>query len=670
MNKKTVIIALGVLLAGCAHSPFDEFKGWEKKFVAEAVDIGAFENPTFDDVSKFGKSDIGEIGAGFGFNGNGGLRIHPSGKTFSYRFPLKARLEKGKRYVFTADVRGHGKAWGKAVMDATFTNPRKYASGCGAWGTSSTPLADGWQHQEVEVVAKHEPEKIEYHFMIYGGVSAEDWSNGVHCVDVDNIQIRLAAPKWYFCNTWPAYNLVHADEGRVRFNSSFWGDFFGPEAKPVYACELVTAEGKLLGGTVCTADADGNFTADFGPLAYRGPAKVRVTLYDRHARQMRGVHEIDVTVAVPVRDRNLFIREDGVVLRDGKPYMPIGFYTSLADAQKFDMKGVEEHFKRLHDGGFNAIMDYQTYSLQGERRKQFYALAEKYGIGIIDDSFNWENGRALADPGKREAIARRAREIAAMPAHIGWYTMDEAPEGAVPHLDRLRRMLNEVAPGKVVNTCNIMRAAPYLPTADIQGGDSYPVKKGSGSTLMDSHERVSKVRACTPAAIWYAPQCYNWARMTKGAATNAVLYRKVGREPTMEEMLSVALCMVQDGTTGFLFYAYFDLIECPVPEYREPRWAAMVEIAKVLRSLEPFIMSGEKIVDLSHADKADETRVVALSDGRGGRRIIVCGLGQKHEATFTLPAEYGKPKSRLGHVTCANGTYTFTGGPFSCDILE
>ena len=661
-------IEIGIITFAAALTGFaGEFDGYTKNILEESRDIGAFGDGSFENPSEspaLGKN--AELGR-YGVNGGNGLRIRPTGKTYSYRFPLRVPLQKGKRYVFAADVRGHGKTWGKAVMDAMFTNPRKYASGCGAWGTSSTPLADGWQHQEVEVVAKHEPEKIEYHFMIYGGVGAEDWSNGVHYVDVDNIQIRLAAPKWYLCNTWPVHNLVHADEGRVRFNSSFWGDFFGPEAKPAYACELVPGrDGARPSRVVCVADANGNFTADFGKQTYRGPAKLRVTLYDRQARQMRGMREIDVTVAVPVRDRNLFIRENGVVLRDGKPYMPIGFYTGLADVQKFDMKGVEEHFKRLHDGGFNAIMDYQSYSLQGERRKQFYALAEKYGIGIIDDSFNWESGRVLSDPGKREAIVRRAREIAALPAHIGWYTMDEAPEGAVPHLDRIRRLLNEVAPGKVVNTCNIMRAAPYLPTADIQGGDSYPVKKGSDGTLMDPHGRVSKVKACQPAAIWYAPQCFNWANRKLPPEE----YKKAGREPTMEEMLSVALCMVQDGTTGFLFYAYFDLIECPVPEYREARWAAMVEIAKVLRSLEPFIMSGEKIVDLPHADKADETHVVALSDGKGGRRVIVCGLGQKHEATFTLPEGCGKLKSCLGHVTCANGTYTFTGGPFSCDVLE
>ena len=143
-------IEIGIITLAAALTGFaGEFDGYGKMVLEEAVDIGAFENPTFDDVSKYGKSGIGEIGAGFGFNGNGGLRIHPNGKTFSYRFPLKARLEKGKRYIFSADVRGHGKAWGKAVMDAMFVNPRKYASGCGAWHTNVSPLSDGWMHQEV-----------------------------------------------------------------------------------------------------------------------------------------------------------------------------------------------------------------------------------------------------------------------------------------------------------------------------------------------------------------------------------------------------------------------------------------------------------------------------------------------------------------------------------------
>ena len=658
-------IEIGIITLAAALTGFaGEFDGYGKMVLEEAVDIGAFENPTFDDVSKYGKSGIGEIGAGFGFNGNGGLRIHPNGKTFSYRFPLKARLEKGKRYIFSADVRGHGKAWGKAVMDAMFVNPRKYASGCGAWHTNVSPLSDGWMHQEVEVVAKHEPEKIEYSFMIHGGVGAEDWSNGVHYVDVDNIQIRLAAPKWYLCNTWPVHNLVHADEGRVRFNSSFWGSFFGPEAKPAYACELVTADGKLLGRAVCVADRDGNFTADFGNQAYRGPAKLRVTLYDRAARLERGSREIDVTVAVPERSRRLFVKENGVVLKDGKPFMPLGFYTGLADAGKHDLKSVEYHLRRLHEAGFDTIMDYQTYSLKGKRRDAFYALCEKYGINVLADDFKETDFPSFEK--RMPAFRKLATELAKYPAIIGWYTMDESPESAVGPLSSLRRMLNEVAPGRMVNTCNINRAAPYLPTADIQGGDSYPVSRREGCSLMDPHERVSKVKACRPAAIWYAPQCFNWANRKLPPEE----YKKAGREPTMEEMLSVALCMVQDGTTGFLFYAYFDLIECPVPEYREARWAAMVEIAKVLRSLEPFVMSGEKIVDIHCSDKADETRVVALSDGEGNRRVIVCGLGRKHEATFTLPVGCGKLKSRLGHVTEQNGTYTFAGGPFSCDVLE
>jgi len=662
--KMTAIAAALLALTGCVS----EFDGYGKLVLDEAVDINAFENPNFDDVSKFGKAGaIGETGSGYGFNGNGGLRIRPTSKTYTYRFPLKARLEKGKRYVFSADVRKHGKATGAMVMDAMFADPHKYAPGCSAWGTCSTPLPDGWVHQEVEVVAKHEPEKMDYHFMVYGTVGSDDFASGEHYVDVDNVQIRLASPKWYFCNTWPVHNLVHADEGRVRCNSSFYGDFFGPEARPAYACELAAADGARLGYAVCEADADGNFTADFGKLSYRGPAKLRVTLYDRQARLERGSREIDVTVAVPERGKRLFVQENGVVLKDGKPFMPLGFYTGLADAQKHDMKSVEYHLKRLHEAGYDTIMDYQTYSLNGKRRDDFYALCDKYGIFVLADDFKETNFPSFKK--RMPQFRKRAEELAKYPAIIGWYTMDEAPENATGPLSSLRRMLNEVAPGRMVNTCNIMRAAPYLPTADIQGGDSYPVSQNREASLMDPHGRVSKVKACAPAAIWYAPQCYNWARM-KPNRKDPETYRKSGREPTMEEMLSVALCMVQDGTTGFLFYAYFDMIECPVPEWRESRWASMVEIAKALRSLEPFIMSGEKIVDLPHVDKAEETRVTALSDGKGAKRVIVCGLNHRHEATFTLPPEFGKLKSRLGHITCKDGVYTFTGGTFSCDVLE
>ena len=134
--------------AAAAVSPLDEFKGWKKMIVEESVDIKAFEHGDFESSKAGMYLKYGEIGR-YGVNGGGGLRIRPVSKAQSFVFPLKARLEKGKRYIFSADVRAHGKADGRAVMDAKFAKTGKYAGGCGAWGTCVEKLADGWTHQSL-----------------------------------------------------------------------------------------------------------------------------------------------------------------------------------------------------------------------------------------------------------------------------------------------------------------------------------------------------------------------------------------------------------------------------------------------------------------------------------------------------------------------------------------
>lgn len=650
----------------CASVGTAELDGYETRIVEEARDIGAFANGSFEDMGQYGPvGAFAEIGR-YGVNANGGIRLRPNGDTIHHVFKLVGRLEKGRRYVFWADVKPHGKAKGLAVCDTVFKGSNKPAPGCSAWNTCSEDIGDGWQRQRAELIARFEPEELDYQFKIYGKVAGDDPSAPENYVDVDNIRIEVAAPKWYLCNTWPIHNYVYADEGRMRFNSTFWGPFVEKDSDLVYGCRLVAA-GRELGTCLVAPDAKGNFTADFGAVAVSGPAKVSVTLYDRRHRLNRGTREIDVTVVAPDRAKGVFVKENGVVLKDGKPFMPLGFYTDLAYADRHDLPDVERHFKRLRDAGFDTIMDYGTYTLHGERRAAFYRLAEACGIHVIDDSFGSDVHTKLA--ANREALRRKALEIAAFPAHLGWYTMDEAPESAVPGLSVLRRFLNELTPGKVVNTCNIMRAAPYLPTADIAGGDCYPVKKGSPNTLEEADRRLKEVADCRPAAIWYAPQCYNWARMVKGR-TDPDVYRSCGREPTFMEMLSVALAMAMNDTTGFLFYAYFDMIECPIPEWRAQRWADMAKIARELRALEPFLMSGERKVELAHTDRREAARVQLLSDGKGRRRILVIGLYRDHETAFAPPAGCGRFRSRFGLTTVEDGQHVFRAGEFACDILE
>ena len=669
---KTVMTcaAVAALATAFAGSPFDEFKGWKKNIVTEAVDIGAFANGSFEDASD--KTPVrahGELGR-YGVNGGGGLRISDIQGNFGYVFTLKAPLKKGVRYICTADVRPHGDAFGRLVMDAYYRNPTRYASGMGAWHTNYGEPENGWLHESVEVVPKCDSEEVEYRFMVYCGLKRGGVPGPENYVDVDNIRIESAAPKWYFCNVWPVHNQIYADEGRIRINSSFYGDFFKEGAKPVYACRLVAEDGKTLGERVATPDENGSFTLDFGKLDYTGKACLKTALCDRAARENRGSRTLDLTVLVPERDKRLFVKENGVVLKDGKPFMPLGFYTSFGDRKLHDLTSVEKHLKRLREAGFDATMDYSSYQLNGKYRDDFYALYDKYGMWMLADDFKvWINDPKFDE--KFPAWEKNAQALVKYPSIIGFYTMDENPEEAVPRLTRLRRMLNEVAPGRMVNISNIARPEPYLPACDIPGGDNYPIGPSKDAVLWETHRRLSTMQRCSdPAPVWWAPQCYNWGAGKPGALTNAVLFKAVGREPTHEENLSVALCTVADGAKGFFFYSYFDLLRCPVPEYREQRWNSMCEIAKVLRRLEPFIMSGERIVELPHEDRKDETLVKALSDGKGRYRVIVCGLRKQHETVFSLPREYGDLKPLLGNAKRENGRWVFRGKDFSCDLFE
>jgi hypothetical protein len=301
-----------------------------------------------------------------------------------------------------------------------------------------------------------------------------------------------------------------------------------------------------------------------------------------------------------------------------------------------------------------------------EDREFFYGLCSKYGIRVLADDFAGYQHKA----DRLHEIAAQAKELAKYPAVLGWYTMDEASEDKVPLLDRIRRELNAVTPGHIVLTCNIMSPPPYLPTADVQGGDSYPVSERPDCSLEGTENYMRRAYACRPAAGWHAPQALNWANYRRGALDDKDVYLKSGREPEENEMLAVALCFAANGVTGFTFYSYFDIYRGPFPELYEKRWEKVKKVGAAMKDLEPFIVSGRKILEIGRTDVKGISRVVAMTDGNGGVRVLVYGLTRDNECTFRLPKAFGKMASPCGNVREKDGVYTYSGREFTCDILK
>ncbi|HNX03876.1 MAG TPA: hypothetical protein PKI32_00145 [Opitutales bacterium] len=682
MNNTLVSVFFAASLAGCGFLDTDEFTGYAQVDVNPPVELGLIANGSFESCGATGFIDNYAETGRFGINGGGGVRVHVKGQNPLFwflpdkdaRFLPKGALPKnfrnGVKYTATVDVHPNPKTDIFVSFNSDVGNSKvdKRPHADMSTRQTKTDLGDGWYRIQQTFTVANDPQEFPHWLYLWLRTNAKADPNSPEAyVDFDNFTFREESPSWYCCNTWPICNQIYSDEGRIRFNSFFFGAYLEDGAVPAYGVELLKGDdGRLLARASASADEHGNFTADLGMFGYEGPVKARVTVYDRKCRLRYESRMIELAaVKKPVNPKGITVTENGVVLKDGRPFMPIGFYTGLCKiTSEADLAFAEFHLKRLHEAGFDTIMDYSGYMLDGELGRKFLKLCERYKIWFIAD----EPSGVMYEKEPSRAIAR-TKYFAESPAVIGFYTMDEQPEEAIPRLERVRRMMNEVAPGRIVNICNIMRPAPYLPIADIQGGDGYPISKAPTSSLASCHKYVTNMMNCAPAAIWWAPQAYNWARMVKGYKDPEV-YRMSGREPTEHEMLSVALCNAADGVTGFLFYSYFDIIECPVKEWREGRFAAMTNICRYLKEIEPFIMSGEKRVPVPAVDTKDPVRATALSDGAGKRIVIVCGLGKDHESEVIVPPEFGDLKPRFGNMKKKNGKWMFKGKDFTCDVLE
>ena len=648
----------------------EDFSSFRRADFAPSVPLKAFANPEFEDRTAFGKVDKHlTIGPSYGFNGTAGARLWAWQKVLYYPFRTAFRLEPGKKYRFSYMGKSH--AWGATTVEWELVrNGRKIDA---ALGPTSTDLGGGWVKRELVIAPKvPQQEGDESRILIIatqrGRESVSDQAENY--IDIDNFTLREDVPDWYVAHAWPTHNKVYNDNGRVRLCSFFKGAYVPKDADPVYEVKLLDKAGETIVSRRIEHVREGAFTVPFGKLAYAGEAKLAVTLYDRKNRLNAGTREIEVSVTPTFRPgRNeIHVDENGVSWLNGKRFMPLGFYAKFADRTLYP--DLEAELRKFSAMGFNCVIDYKTELLKTKAdRDRYYGLMDKYGIKVFPVDFMGDGCATEAQWAERASgVEARAKELAKYPAVLGWYTLDEAGEDKIPLLVRTRRALNRVSPGKVTLPCNILDPEPFACVGDVQSGDIYPI--GKSPDLMDMDRYTSRAAACRPAASWQAPQMYNWITQNRAAVTNEAIWRAGGREPTENEALSVALLFAAHGVNGFVFYSWYDIPRCPIPSVVDERWRIAAALAKELKALEPYITSGVALEPVAHTDAKGSHRIVALTDPKGRKAVLVVGLEGDNEAKFSLPKEFGQLKSQCGKAVCENGKWTFKGKEFSCDILR
>lgn len=620
--------------------------------VCAGVNLNAFENPGFEDRTRFHDETNGvQVANGIGYSTSGGMRLYPARRKdgkLQYAFRTDVRLRPGTRYRFGFSYKPHGRLFAHCFWEAY--RDGKYVEGC--WNVSEEHLADGWRRKCVSFVPKHGDASRN----VFATIALAEDANRRVCtsmdeyVEYDDVFLEEERPEWHLTNVWPTHNRVFSDRPRIRFYSGYSGEFIPAGGRAAFCVELLDLAGRSLAKQASAADDRGSFTVDFGkPLDYRGAGSLRVVVSDSVSGKVCGTNEIAVTVC-PLElpgPGGTFVTEDGIALLDGNPFMPLGFFASFGRSR--DIEKFRRAMPEWKEAGANIILEYWIDAWREKLPEVMRILAEN-DIRLMLNVSAWHHRKDLLHTEHRAIVERFRRE----PMLFGYYLTDEAPMTLIPYVEEMRRMINAADSVHPTWECNLFDPPAYLKISDCYGADFYPIDNGSrGLARMDADMR--KWAVCRPSVAWLCPQSFNKANYRPNAMDSREAYERSGREPTEEEMLSVALLQASWGARGFIFYMWDDLFRGPVPERYEARKRAALNVIRTLKSLEPFILSAMPIAEVPHLDDRGRTRVVRLTAGDGKSVILAIGLEMENACRFT--GLDGRDVS-------------FSGGEFSCRIYR
>jgi hypothetical protein len=309
-------------------------------------------------------------------------------------------------------------------------------------------------------------------------------------------------------------------------------------------------------------------------------------------------------------------------------------------------------------------------------------LLQKYQLKIIfslkdqlpgheahpDSLMTWDGAKGLL-PVAEKAV----RTFKNYPALLAWYVSDEEVRRDVPNIVQLREAISRIDPNHPTwtLTCHIDDLPYYGISGDVVGVDPYPIEpdrqKQSIKDVITSMQAANR----TGLPCWVVPQMFNWA-MHRSIWSTEVW--KKSRGPNAEEMRAMPLLAAIYGAKGFVFFAYLDLVrnnDAVMPGSGTKEWnEKVVPMTKVLRELEPFIMSIVPAPAVKvESNPKDEVHARAMVDEKGNLRILIVGTGLPCKAIITVPnapdlkSQFGKTRLLGG------GRYEFVAHAVESDIL-
>ncbi len=284
------------------------------------------------------------------------------------------------------------------------------------------------------------------------------------------------------------------------------------------------------------------------------------------------------------------VREDGVILENGKPFFPLGIYHDSLDADYYGDKFVKD-VETIANAGFNYIHVSMDFTYDGATPEQSTAAR----VARFAETHNVRLGVAVYLKALPQVVTEQAKWPAILNSSLGddFNTDAKGKVGGVPKYppERLRTLNQEVkaiAPRLLTYSSGSSFAGAslkgYERTVDCLAVQCYPIGDGSQSQhneLEAMDDVVSNYwRLAGPDAnksLIVNPQSFAWDG---------------GRWPTPEEARLQAWISLLDGARGLVWYSFLTNTKQPLPVANPSLWAELRQLLPELKEIVPFLTDG------------------------------------------------------------------------------
>lgn len=426
----------------------------------------------------------------------------------------------------------------------------------------------------------------------------------------------------------PSYRglLIPGDHDRIDVSTKLT-----PLGRPAtdYATRirLLTAGNRVFSEQTLPGAASSNWTMPATRLP-AGSYTIQLDVLDTKAgnavadTEKWAIRKLSRTEALPLS----YVDKYGRLIRDGKPFFPLGFYSSRGDQATVD---------QLAGRPFNTLLPYN------QPKAADLDYAEQQGINFlytIKDYFYGTkycptNITSVAD--EVPAITATVNQYKNHPALLGWYVNDELPWYS--YEERLTSHQNAIIAADPNHPTYAVDArtfdgSVYMRATDVYGPDIYAVHGQPTDVLSLPGSNTKAAQAQLPnRSLWPVVQNFAWSKFDG--------HFDYERPPTLAELRSMSWQYLAAGGKGLLFYSLQDMAYDYYPDIDDftQLMNNATTVASEVSSLVPVIMSVAKSPTLTHTGGAWLDSMIRKYRGK----VYVVGVNNTqtpgNSVTFTVP---------------------------------